>query len=77
MEIITNSLIQSNQTVRQDVVCLLTNVPTEEVLSVVRDRLTSDSSLGDHTSISIHNIVTLFALTTYFGIISNIFRDYH
>ena len=50
--------------------------PTEEALSVVRDRLASDSSLQDRTSIPIDNLMEMLTFctqTTHFGIGSCIY----
>ena len=65
-----------NHSNQMDVVSLFIKVPTDETLSVVRDKLTADSLLEERTFIPIDNqmkILTFCVETTYFGMGSDIY----
>ena len=58
------------------VVSMFTGVPTDETLTVVRNKLTADPSLKEHTCIPIDNLMEMLTLcmeTTYFGRGSDIY----
>ena len=58
------------------VVKLFMRVPTDEVLTVVQDKLAADLSLEEHTCISKDNlmeILTFYVETNYFGMGSDIY----
>ena len=78
VERISNVPIRSNQMVNLDVVSLFTKVPTDETLAVVRDKLTADTLLEEHTCIPIDNLMEMLTFcveTTYFGMGSDIYRQ--
>ena len=78
MEIIKDAPILSNQMVCLDMVSLFTKVPTEEALSIVRDRLASDLSLEEQTGIPIDNLMEMLTFctqTTHFGMGSHIYQQ--
>ena len=61
-----------------DVVSLFTKVPTDETLTVVRDKLAADLLLEECTCIPIDNLMEIFTFcveTTYFGMGSDIYRQ--
>ena len=61
-----------------DVMSLFTKVPTDETLAVVRDKLSADLLLEEHTCIPIDNLMemlTFCAETTYFGMGSDIYQQ--
>ena len=61
-----------------DVVILFTKEPTEEALTVVRDRLASDSSIEEWTSIPVDNLMVMLTFctqTTHFRMGSPIYRQ--
>ena len=57
VEIMKDVCILSNQMVSLHVVGLLPKVPTESALSVGRDKLASDSSLEERTSLPLDNLI--------------------
>ena len=78
MERISNAAIHSNQIESLDVVDLFTKVPTDETLTVVRDKLAADPLLEERTCIPITNLMEMLTLcveTIYFGMGSDIYRQ--
>ena len=78
VERISDTPIHSNQMVSLDVVSLFTKVPTDETLTIVRDKLAADPLLEECTCISIDNLMemlTFYVETTYFVMGSNIYRQ--
>ena len=74
----SNDPIRSNQMVSLDVLSLFTKVPTDETLAMVRNKLTADPLLEEHTCIPIDNLMEMLTLcveTTYFGMGSDIYRQ--
>ena len=77
LEKISNATIYSNQIVSRDVVSLFTRVPTDDKLTVERDKWAEDPPLEEFTCISIDNpreMLTYCLETTYFGMRSDIYR---
>ena len=75
---ISDSPIHSNQMVSLDVVSLFTKVPTDEIISLVRDKLAAGSLLEERTCIPIDNLMEMLTFcveTTYFGSGSDIYRQ--
>ena len=67
---IMNAPVHSNQMVTLYVVSLFTRVLTDEMLTVVQDKLAADSLLEEHTCILIDNLMEMLTFcvkTTYFG----------
>ena len=61
-----------------DVVSLFTKVPTDETLSVVRDKLTAAPMLEERTCIPIDNLMEMLTFcveTTYFRMGSDIYQQ--
>ena len=78
MERISDAPIHSNQMVSLDVVSLITKVPTNETLAIVRDKLAADPLLEERTCIPIDNLMEMLTFcveTTYFGMGSNIYQQ--
>ena len=78
VERISDVPIRSNSMVSLDVVSLFTKVPTDETLTVVRDKLAADPLLEERTCIPIDNLMEMLTFsveTTYFGMGSNIYRQ--
>ncbi len=64
--------------VSYDVTALFTNTPIPEALQVIRDRLTSDATLNDRTTLSVESIMELLTFcvnTTYFMFQGDIYRQ--
>ena len=58
-------------------VSLLTRVPTEDTLTLLRDKLAADPSLEERTGTSIDNLMEMLTFsveTTYFEMGSKIYR---
>ena len=78
VERISDAPIHSNQIVSLDVVSLFTQVPTDETLAVVRDKLAAHPLLEERTFIPIDNLMemlTFWVETTFFGMRSDIYRQ--
>ena len=70
VERISDAPIHSNKMVSLDVMSRFTNVPTDETLAVVRDKLAADPLLEKRTCIPIDNLMEMLTFcveTTYFG----------
>ena len=78
MEIISNAPVRPNQIVSLDVVSLLTKVPTDETIAMVRDKLTTDPLLEERACIPIDNLMEMLTFcveTSYFRMGSDIYRQ--
>ena len=78
VERISNAPIHSNQIASLDGVNLFTKVPTDETLSVVRDKLAADPLLEERTGIPIDNLIEMLTFcveTTNFGMGFDIYRQ--
>ena len=76
MERIRDAPIHSNQILSLEVASLFTKVPTDEALTVIRDKLAASPLLEERTCIPIDNLIkmlTFCAETAYFMMGSDIY----